>query len=474
MSNFSRRDFLKTGALGSIFAGSVAVGCTTGTTSVTGNWKGKAKNVIFMVSDGMSLGTLTMADHMKRRQRGTATHWISMYEQNLATRAVMDMAPLNAIVTDSAAASSSWGCGHRINNGGVNMSPEGVAYTPILMHFKNAGKKTGLVTTTRITHATPAGFIANVPVRGMEADIAVQMLEREPDLLLGGGNSFFAADKREDGRDLYAEFAQKGYHVARTKAELEALQVDGKPVIGLFFDTHLPYTVDHLNNSEYLRDVPTLAEMTGDALRRLSGSQGFILQVEGGKVDHAAHSNDATGLIFDQIAFDDAVGVAMEFVNQNPDTLLIVTSDHGNANPALNGFGSGYAEADAAFDSLSRATRTNNIILEMIGQNDSVARIREVIETYTTHAITVEQAGYLKQAMAGTYKNLYSLMNSRHAVLGQILANYTQVNFTGSNHTSDYVELAVMGPGSESINGFVRNTDMFTLMMQAAGVTVSA
>ncbi|HAC15529.1 MAG TPA: hypothetical protein DCE78_06235 [Bacteroidetes bacterium] len=64
-------------------------------------------------------------------------------------------------------------------------------------------------------------------------------------------------------------------------------------------------------------------------------------------------------------------------------------------------------------------------------------------------------------------------MNSRHAVLGQILANYTSVNFTGSNHTSDYVELAAMGPGSESINGFVRNTDMFTLMLEAAGVSVA-
>ncbi|HAC15528.1 MAG TPA: alkaline phosphatase [Bacteroidetes bacterium] len=401
MSNFSRRDFLKTGALGSLFAGSVAVGCTTGTTSVAGNWKGKAKNVIFMVSDGMSAGTLTMADQMKRRLRGSASNWISLYEQNLVNRGFMDMSSLNAIVTDSAAASSSWGCGHRINNGGVNMSPEGEAYTPILMHFKNVGKKTGLVTTTTMTHATPAGFIANVPNRGMEADIAVQLLERQPDLLLGGGNRFFAADMRDDGRDLYAEFIQKGYHVARTKAELEALQNDGKPVLGIFFDSHLPYTVDHLNVPEYLRDVPTLAEMTGTALRRLSGSEGFILQVEGGKIDHAAHSNDAAGLIFDQIAFDDAVGVAMEFVNANPDTLLIITSDHGNANPALNGFGSGYAAADAMFDSLALATRTNNTILTMLSENDSVARIREVIETYTTHAISIDQAGFLKQAMAG-------------------------------------------------------------------------
>lgn len=471
MSSFSRRDFLKTGALGSVLAGTVGVSCVSATDK-PGQWKGKAKNVIFMVSDGMSAGTLSMADHMKRMHLGKPSVWMYAYEKNILKRGLMDMASLTSVVTDSAAAAASWGGGFRVENGALNIGPNGEEHKPILLKFKDAGKRTGLVTTTRITHATPAGFIANVRSRAMENEIAVQMLERGADVLFGGGTRFFDADKRRDGRDVMGEFAAKGYHVARTKQEMEALQNDGKPVIGLFYEDHVPYMVDHVNSEEFSNNIPTLAEMTKTALERLNGGPGFILQVEGGKIDHAAHSNDASGMIFDQLAFDDAVGVALDFVNSNPDTLLIVTTDHGNANPALNGDGSGYADADPNFLTLAKATKTNNAILEIINENDSVARIREVIETYTSHAITTDQASILKQSMAGTYRNLYKMMNSRHAVLGQILANYTSVNFTGSNHTSDLVELGVFGPGSEAVNGFVKNTDMHNLILEAVGIPV--
>jgi len=473
MSTFSRRDFLKTGALGSFVAGTVGVSCVTAGNGAASNWKGGAKNVIFMVSDGMSSGTLSMADHMVRIQRGTPSTWIGLYETNRVKRSLMDMASLTSKVTDSAAAASSWGGGMRVENGTLNIGPNGEEYTPILTKFKNVGKKTGLVTSTRITHATPAGFIANVTNRSMEHEIAVQMLEREVDVYFGGGRRFFAGDQRRDNRDLFAEFQAKGYSLANNKTEMAAL-AGATPVLGLFTDDHLPYVLDHNNIPELLETVPTLAEMTDKALQMLSGSQGFILQVEGGKVDHAAHSNDASGMIFDQIGFDDAVAVAVKFVEANPDTLLIITTDHGNANPALNGDGPGYANADPFFETLLKATRTNNSILDMLNENDSISRIREVVETYTSHAITVEEAGYLKQAMQGTYKNLYKLMNSRHAVLGQILANYTAVNFTGSNHTSDLVELASMGPGSEAINGFVKNTELHNIILEAAGVPVTA
>lgn len=330
-----------------------------------------------------------------------------------------------------------------------------------------------MVTTTTITHATPAGFIANMARRGDEPDIAVQMVERGANVLFGGGNRFFAADVRSDGKDLYAELEAKGYHVVRTKAEMKNLQLDDKPVVGIFDDSHLPYTIDHVNIPELKENVPTLSEMTDIALRRLQNSEGFILQIEGGKVDHAAHSNDATGLIYDQLEFDNAIGVVLEFVNQNPDTLLIVTSDHGNANPGLNGDGSGYGDSGRMFESLTKATRSNNFIVSELSDTDSPARIREVIEAYTTHAITTEQAEIMRLSLRKEYKNLYKMMNAPHAVLGQILANYTAVNFIGSNHTSDLVELSVMGPGCEAVNGFVKNTDMFTLMLEAAGVQVS-
>ena len=118
----------------------------------------KAKNIIFMVSDGMSSGTLHMADLYSRRKLGRPSHWISLYEENLVQRGVMDMASASSIVTDSAAASSSWGGGQRVNNGSLNIGANGEEHLPILQKFKKAGKKVGLVTTVPVTHATPAGF----------------------------------------------------------------------------------------------------------------------------------------------------------------------------------------------------------------------------------------------------------------------------------------------------------------------------
>lgn len=470
MSSFSRRDFLRTGALGGLLAGTTLAACTP-STAQTGAWKGKAKNVIVMVSDGMSTGTLTMADQLSRRQYGRASHWMSIYEQKLAPRSAMDMASFDSIVTDSAAASSSWGSGHRIPNGSVNMGPNGEEYTPILPLFRNAGKKTGLVSTATITHATPSGFIANMMSRNDEPKIAEQLLSRGADLFLGGGNRFFASDRREDGRDLYADFSAAGYHVVRTKSDLLSLSTDGKPVLGIFEDSHLPYALDLQHMPEVAAKVPTLSEMTQVALDRLKGPQGFILQVEGAKIDHAAHWNDATGLLYDQLDFDNAVGVALKFYQENPDTLLIVTTDHGNANPGLNGEGRGYQASNTMFDSMQVVERTNTWLLnEFRSTNANVAQIRELIQTYTKHGISLEQATMLHQALNRSYQAPSPRMTQDWSVFGSVMSNYYGVSFSSGSHTSDYVDLAVMGPGSASVGTFYQNTDLFRLMLDAAGI----
>jgi alkaline phosphatase len=293
------------------------------------------------------------------------------------------------------------------------------------------------------------------------------MLEREPDVLLGGGNRFFAADLREDGRDLYAEFASKGYGVALTKAEMMAS--GSSRIIGVFDNEHLPYSLDHLNIPEIKENVPTIAEMTEVALKKLSGSNGFLLQVEGGRVDHAAHGNDAPGLIYDQIAFDDAVAVAVNFVNQNPDTLLIVTTDHGNSNPGLNGYG----DAGSMLETITRATRTNGEIMSTFDENTSLARIRETVENYTTIAISNDQAGMIRSAIRREYREAYDRMNGSRTVFSRIMSNYNGVSFNSTTHTSDHVELCAMGPGSEALAGFVLNTELFKVMTESAGVTTA-
>ncbi len=462
---FSRRDFLKTGALSALFVGSGALISSCETKPKT------AKNIIFLVSDGMSQGTLSMADHMMRRQFGRPSVWISGYEQNrFDYRGLMDMASLDSLVTDSASSASSWGCGQRINNGAVNMTPDGEKLKPICSIAKDGGKKTGLVTTTRITHATPSGFSINMDERWKENEIAEQHLERQVDVLLGGGNAFFAPDQREDNHDLYADFEDLGYKLVQNKTDMERNAFSDR-LMGIFTDHHLPYTVDHKNMDEH-NHVPTLAEMADVAIRNLSRHDGgFLLQIEGGRVDHAAHGNCPSGLIYDQIAFDEALGVAMDFAEKDGDTLLIVTTDHGNANPGLNGIGSGYRDSNKMFDRLQNFERTNSWILSGLDDTSNISAIRERYEFATKIEMSREEAQILQQSLRGTYQTAYRTRNRPSAVLSAIQANHVAINWVGSMHTSDYVELAAMGPGSERLTQpFVRNTDIFDIMVATLGL----
>ncbi|WP_233992719.1 alkaline phosphatase, partial [Salinibacter altiplanensis] len=282
---------------------------------------GDAKNIIFLVSDGMSAGTLTMADLHLRRHHGRRSNWLRLYEEGRVRHGLMDMASANSIVTGSAAAASSWGSGHRVFNEAVNMSEDGEEYRTILEIFRDAGKGTGLVTTTRITHATPSGFGINMPARWSEDKIAAQHLEREYDVLMGGGARHFDSDQRDDGQNLFQAFEDKGYTVAQSKSGLNTWGHEGA-FLGTFYDTHLPYVLDHQNISSHRQRVPRLPKMTDAALQRLSqNNDGFLLQVEGGRVDHAAHEDDTGGLVYDQVEFDEAIGTALDFAEGRDDTL---------------------------------------------------------------------------------------------------------------------------------------------------------
>lgn len=471
-NGISRRQFLKSSALSTLGLGTFMVsGCDTNSQDF--QKRGEAKNVIFMVSDGMSSGTFNMADLIKQRQFGNISNWVDLYNSDRKFhRGIMDMASLNSPVTGSASASSSWGCGHRVNNEAVNTGPNGEQYKPIHQIFKDSGKKTGLVTTTRITHATPAGFAVNIDHRSKEDQIAEKYLQREYDLLLGGGARHFEADSRDDGTDLISKFSDKNYAIARTKQELDNASTNSR-ILGLFYDSHLPYTIDHQAIDEHQQNIPTLADMTDKALQQLENQNGFILQVEGGRVDHGAHSNDAAGMLYDQVAFDDALKVALDFVDQRDDTLLIITTDHGNANPALNAAGDGYNDSGPFFDRLQDFQHSNNWILSELDKNSSVSQIRERVKYATQLGIKKEEAQTLRKALNGNLETIYDIKNYPSSVLGSILANYTSISFTSGGHTSDYVELAALGPGIDNLDHFTRNTELFDLMVNAAGVNAN-
>ena len=161
-----RRDFLNIGALATVSSAFVTPVMAGTARNFTSGTKGKAKNIIFMVSDGMSHGTLNMADLLLQRKEGRSSHWLKLYREQKAHRAYMDTASADSMITDSAAGSSSWGGGVRVNNGALNMGADGTSYKPILQKFKEKGKAVGCVTTVPITHATPAGFLCKHPKSG--------------------------------------------------------------------------------------------------------------------------------------------------------------------------------------------------------------------------------------------------------------------------------------------------------------------
>jgi len=462
-----RRDFLNIGLLATV-GGAIATPSLAG--QLTGNLelpaKGKAKNIIFMVSDGMSHGTLNMADLLLQRKEGRSSNWIKLYREQKATRAYMDTASADSMVTDSAAGSSSWGGGVRVKNGALNVGPDGTSYKPILQKFKDGGKAVGCVTTVPITHATPAGFCVSTKSRGSQEDIATMYLDLKFDVMMGGGTEFFSAEKRKDKRDLFADFAISGIQVARTKAEMDNCKT-GVPMLGVFHEDGLPYTLDHKADSGLISSIPTLADMTRKAIAQLSKSpNGFVLQIEGGKVDWGAHANDLGALIYDQIAFDDAIAVAIEFAENNHDTLVVITTDHGNASPALIKS----LKVDEKFDKVQKFKYTNEWVLNGIRKTDTAQQVIDRMFEAQGYAITKEEATELLTHYSdldneGIY-NAYKLPFKR---LAQIQQTYTSVGWSGMDHSSEFVELGMFGPGSEKLPPFVKNTDLHNFMLKVTG-----
>ena len=461
-----RRSFLKNSVfagLGSLLLPSVAQAQASESFA-----RKKAKNIIYMVSDGMSIGTLVMADLYSKRILGRSTAWISLYEQNLAVKASMDMQSASSLVTDSSAASSSWGCGHRIINGMINIGVNGEEYTPIFQKFKKAGKKAGCVTTVPITHATPAGFCVNSKERKSQPRIAEKYLDLRFDVMMGGGDKYFNPEKRKDKRDMYAEYKAKGFTVVKNVTQMKEAPKNA-PLLGVFDHDPLPYTIDETHTNGY-KEIPTLAQMTEKAIEMMKDhKQGFVLQVEGGKVDWAAHGNDIGALIFDQLAFDDAVRVAIDFAKKDGNTLVVITSDHGNANPGLI-YGK---ECNKNFDNLAHFLHTNDFTLQSINLTDSVSQVRDLLtHNFGNIPFSQEEAKeILSFYTEGKQEDgLYNYKKLPYRLLAEIQKKHTSVGWISMDHSSDYTELAMYGPGSQNLSPFIENYKMHNFLLEAAEV----
>ncbi len=451
----SRRDFLRASLLtGAVFGADKSL--TAAETRAAAANQGAARNVILMVSDGMNHGALALARQYQNLVAQKECHWTTMYRERPVVRCLAETFSASSCVTDSAAAASAWGGGQRVANGVLNVLPDGKQTTPLQAKLKKAGRKVGLVSTATITHATPAGFAANVDSRGDEVVIAEQYLERGVDVLLGGGQKFFSAD-------LLGRYRAAGYEVHEQRRSFMRSKHDAcKPLLGLFYEGHLPFSIDRNHVETLAEQVPTLAEMSRAALGRLEKApDGFFLMIEGARIDHAGHANDAAASIHDQLAFDETIGVVLEFIDQNPDTLLLITTDHGCGGIQMNGvsvkagqgFGPGvYNASNASFDRLRGFTRSyewmkGNGLAALSGEKLGIA-----LKQFTGLELTKDQL---------------KLAQGLKLDLATALKNHTGVGWTSGNHTGEMVEFCALGPGSQRFPAFLRNLEVHELILKA-------
>jgi len=439
----NRRAFLA-GAAGTVATPALLRAADGGQQRAQKNRSRPARNVIFMVADGMSAGTLTLADLFIRERLGRPSHWIDWIERSKGhsdgpvRTALMNTAPAIGHVTDSAAAASAWAIGELVRNGAISHTVDGRSPDPFGVTAKRAGKAVGLVSTTRLTDATPAAWMANNESRRNEDAIGRHLINRGTDVLLGGG-------ARHLPNELLETVA--GAPVVRTRADLKRIATERTPsrLIGLFADSSMHYEIDRAD------DEPTLAEMTTAALRCLDQhDDGFFAVIEGARVDHAAHANDPVALVYDQWAFDQAVKVAIDYCDPRDDTLLVVTTDHANANPGL----ATYMERGGA--QLSRLQNAKHSYEWIFDRWDDLSRpertgeaMARLIQQATGAEIEADEMDTLMRWQRGEQVDPYDFANRNGAPLGAVLANHLGVAFNSVNHTSDHVLVNAQGPGAE-------------------------
>lgn len=345
---------------------SACAGYTNQYTAIGMEENPKIRNIILMIGDGMGPQQIGLLQDFATFSKTLVYHNRKTALQLFAGEGHMALSstrPYGALVVDSACSATQLSTGKPALNGVIGLDSRGNTIQTILEKAKTLGKATGLITDTRITHATPAAFAAHQPHRSEENAIAVDMMENNVDVLLGGGlrhwipqdsssddsdlvalisePNFLINSKRVDNRNLLLEAQSMDYSLAFTAKQLKKI-TSGK-LLGLFASDAMLDGIAYSNCKASNTCVePSLAEMTKKALDLLSKDEdGFFLMVEGGQIDWAGHSNDAGDLLHQMLKFDESVQAVYDWVKDRTDTLVVITGDH-----ETGGFSFSYSRND--------------------------------------------------------------------------------------------------------------------------------
>ncbi|TAJ79412.1 MAG: alkaline phosphatase [Gallionellaceae bacterium] len=492
-----------------MFAGTTGllVGCIGQNSNSAATATTTPKNVIFFLGDGMGITTLTAARIYKVGETGDLTI------DTLPETAFVKTYSNDAQVTDSAPSMAAYMTGVKTNNEVISMTPDTVATAPtadpttgvanavnncaasngtnvktLLELAKASGRGTGAITTTELTHATPAATYSHICNRNAQFAIAAQAVpdgagyntwltrgtDKGVDVLMGGGLNHFTPyaagtnpKGRADGRDLTAELTALGYTVGKTRADMLAAPND-KKFIGLYSKTsHLEYDLDR--QAQVAAGTgngvtqPSLSEMTTKAMDILSSNpNGYFLMVEGGRIDHALHSTNAKRALQDTVAFDDAIKAAIDKAKLTDptlaNTLIVVTADHDHT-LVLNG----YAQRTGA------TTATNPGVLGLV--KNYVTGLFDKDADGAPYSIIGFGNGENRNA---TRAGL-ALTNDTATVGGVGADNYhqeaaIQTNVGSETHGGTDVFLGAIGMGASDFHGSIDNTQVFTVVKTAAGL----
>ncbi|NBC87310.1 MAG: alkaline phosphatase [Bacteroidetes bacterium] len=400
------------------------------------------ENVILLIPDGFGPASATFArDYLRATSGRFELAFDSLHIGSTRT------ASSDSRITDSAAAGTALATGHKTYNGAISVDSTGRPVAHLVEAAEARGMTTGLVVTSRITHATPAVFSAHVRDRGEEDRIAVQQLDAGIEILMGGGLRHFLPDasggQRTDGRNLVDEATEAGYHVVRSASALKQAPREGA-LLGLFADSHMAYEIDRAQTQQ-----PRLATMTRHALDRLSGSEnGFFLMVEGSRIDHAGHSNDAAAHLQDILAFEEAVTAALDYARSDGETLVLVLSDHetGGLSVGRNRDGEGIYEWHPA--PLAKVTASQGAMVRSIMDGSEPERV--LATSAGIDSLRAEETERLRAATGNP--------RALHAALSEIIGRRSLVGWTSLAHTAVDVSTYAYGPGWEAFIGSHENT----------------
>ncbi len=288
----------------------------------------KPKNVVFLIGDGMGVSQVFAALTANKGH---------LYLENFKTVGFSKTQSADKYITDSAAGGTALSTGVKTYNGAIGVDVNKQPVQTILEAAEEKGLSTGLVSTSAITHATPASFISHQESRSSSEEIAADFLKTDIDVFIGGGLDHFT--KRKDGKDLTVELAQKGYQVETDIKKIKDIK-SGK-LAGLT-------AAGHNGRIEERGDMLPVATTT--ALNILSNNKkGFFLMIEGSQIDWGGHAGSAIYIVEEMLDFDQTIGKVLEFAAKDKNTLVVITADHETGGMSLTGGNIAEGNVKAAF-----------------------------------------------------------------------------------------------------------------------------